>query len=92
MAGMSTAKLFQALRNETTPPRFTTPSKEEVSRTSHTHPATQCRLDTYFGGAICNIDENIDVSREDEAAGVCYRKAGDTTGVRPLCWFKPEAQ
>lgn len=92
MAGMSTAKLFQALRKETTPPRFTTPSKKEVSTTSHSHPATQCRLDTYFNGALCNIDENTDVSREDEATGVCYRKAGDVKGVRPLCWFKPQDQ
>ena len=90
MAGMSTAKLFQDLRGQDTAPDFTTPDTEEVSSTSHSHPATQCRLDTYFAGATCAIDENIDVDERDEATGVCYRASGDTKGVRPLCWFKPE--
>lgn len=90
MAGMSTAKLFQALRNSTTAPDFTTPDAEVVGKTDDQHPATQCRLDTYYSGALCQIDENQDVDQDDEAVGVCYRKSGDTTGVRPLCWFKPD--
>ena len=92
MAGMSTAKLFQALRRQTTAPEFSTPDSTVASRTNHNHPQTQCRLDTYYSGAICNIDDSIDVSMDDEATGVCYRASGDTTGVRPLCWFKPSAQ
>lgn len=92
MAGMSTAKLFQALRNQTESPDFTTPDAKIASKTDHNHPATQCRLDTYYSGALCALDDSIDVSNEDEAVGVCYRSSGDTEGVRPLCWFKPEAQ
>lgn len=91
MAGMSTAKLFQSLRNSPTLPDFTTPDSTIVSRTNHNHPAFQCRLDTYLSGALCNISETIDVDQKDEAVGVCYRKSGDTVGVRPLCWFKPSA-
>lgn len=90
MAGMSTAKLFQALRNQTTAPDFKTPDANTVSRTDHNHPATQCRLDTYYQGALCNISEMIDVDQADEAVGVCYRASGDTEGLRPFCWFKPE--
>ena len=89
MAGLSTAKLFQDLRSQTTAPDFTTPDSNTVSRTNHNHPDTQCRLDTYYAGALCSIDDNIDVDQEDEAVGVCYRASGDTIGVRPLCWFKP---
>ncbi len=89
MAGLSTAKLFQALSRQTTAPDFTTPDPKEVSRTDHNHPKTQCRLDTYFQGALCTIDEMVDVDQDDEAVGVCYRASGDTIGVRPLCWFKP---
>ncbi|MFT6633428.1 MAG: hypothetical protein ACJAS4_003398 [Bacteriovoracaceae bacterium] len=90
MAGLSTAKLFQDLRSQTTAPEFTTPDAEVVSKTNHNHPDTQCRLDTYFAGAICNINDTVDVDQEDEAVGVCYRASGDSVGVRPLCWFKPE--
>jgi hypothetical protein len=90
MAGLSTAKLFQDLRGQTTEPDFTTPDANVVSSTSHSHPATQCRLDTYFSGDLCNIDENIDVDQKDEAVGVCYKASGDTTGLRPNCWFKAE--
>jgi hypothetical protein len=90
MAGLSTAKLFQDLRSQTTAPEFTTPDSKVASKTDHNHPDTQCRLDTYFAGAICNIDDSVDVHQKDEAVGVCYRASGDTTGVRPLCWFKPE--
>ena len=89
MAGLSTAKLFQALRNQSTAPDFTTPDANEVSKTNHNHPETQCRLDTYFQGAICSLSEMVDVDQEDATAGVCNRSAGDLTGVRPLCWFKP---
>lgn len=90
MAGMSTAKLFQALRNSSTAPDFSTPDDDVTSKTDDNHPATQCRLDTYYQGALCNIDETIDVDQKDESVGVCYRKSGDTEGIRPLCWFSPK--
>src|SRR5690606_4753258 len=38
MAGMSVAKLFQALRNSTTAPAFETPDTRVVSSTDHNHP------------------------------------------------------
>jgi hypothetical protein len=88
MAGMSTAQLFQALRNQTTAPDFTTPDASTVSRTNDNHPGTQCRLDTYYAGALCSVDELVDVDQSDEATGTCFRASGDTVGVRPACWFK----
>lgn len=90
MAGLSTANLFQSLRSSDISPDFTTPDPKEVSKTNHAHPATQCRLDTYYQGALCNIDETIDVDQKDETVGICIRKAGDIIGLRPLCWFKPK--
>lgn len=89
MAGLSVSKLFQDLRNQTTSPDFNTPDDNVVSRTNDAHPATQCRLDTYFQGALCTIDELTDVDQDDATVGVCNRSSGDTHGVRPLCWFKP---
>ena len=41
-------------------PSFATPSRESVARTSRKHPKAQCRLDTYFEGALC--PENRDPS------------------------------
>ncbi len=90
MAGLSTARLFQALRNQTTGPQFDTPDTNVVSKTDDAHPATQCRLDTYFAGAICSQLDSDDVDQRDEAVSVCYRDNGDSTGVRPLCWFAPK--
>jgi len=89
MAGLSGAKLFQDLRGQSTAPDFTTPDLRTVNRTNDNHPDTQCRLDTYYSGAICGIDDAQDVDQNDESVGVCYRNSGDTIGVRPLCWFKP---
>lgn len=90
MAGLSTAKLFQSLRKQPEAPKFDTPDANVVRKTDDNHPQTQCRLDTYFAGAICDIDDNTDVDQRDEEAGVCYRANGDSTGVRPLCWFAPK--
>ncbi len=89
MAGLSVSNLFQALSNSTTPPRFTTPDPRVVTSTDHAHPAYQCRLDTYFQGAICQVDDTTDVSNSDEKIGVCHPLNGDSVGTRPLCWFKP---
>jgi hypothetical protein len=89
MAGLSVAKLFQALRKETVAPDFKTPDALVVPRMKDEHPATQCRLDTYFQGALCQMDDATDVSQTDEKVGTCHPSNGDTLGNRPLCWFKP---
>ncbi|MAZ47496.1 MAG: hypothetical protein CME65_02970 [Halobacteriovoraceae bacterium] len=89
LAGHSISTLFQDLRNQTTIPDFSTPSEDEVSQTMHGHPGTQCRLDTYFQGALCGQSEEIDVDQEDPRVGNCNRVDGDPLGVRPLCWYKP---
>ncbi len=91
MAGMSVAKLFQALRNAPTAPAFDTPDRGVVTRTNDAHPAYQCRLDTYFQGSLCEVADNVDVSDSDEKAGTCHPASGHTIGARPLCWFKPAA-
>lgn len=88
MSGMSVAKLFQALSNSATPD-FTTPDTHVVARMDDNHPATQCRLDTYFAGALCGVDDNTPLSDTDAKVGACHPDNGDTVGNRPLCWFKP---
>jgi len=89
MAGASVAGLFAALRNQPEA-KFETPDTNVVAKTDDAHPAHQCRLDTYFQGALCEISFNEDVSQKDEVKGTCHRKIGHETGLRPTCWFKPQ--
>lgn len=88
MAGKSVSDLFSALGNlpET---KFDTPDAAVVSRTDDNHPKSQCRLDTYYQGSLCDISMNEDVSNTDEVKGTCHSALGHNLGTRPLCWFKP---
>lgn len=85
-SGESVAGLFQALRNETTPPKFSTPDTRKVSRMDDNHPGTQCRMDTYFAGFVCSASVNEANSDTDYRTGSCYAPR-DVIGVRPTCWF-----
>jgi hypothetical protein len=90
MAGVSVAGLFAALRNKPEA-QFDTPDTNVVKKTDDAHPAHQCRLDTYFAGALCEKDVNEDVSQKDEVKGTCHGSTGHKIGLRPLCWFKPKS-
>ena len=89
MAAKSTADLLASLRRSDAP-KFDTPDANVVSRTNNRHPAAQCRLDTYFAGSLCDKDMNEDVSQDDPIIGTCSRTDGYQTGLRSLCWYKPE--
>lgn len=89
LAGMSLGNLFRALRNQDKKLKFDTPDKAIVSKTKDGHPAPQCRLDTYYSGALCDRNEFDDISDEDANISLCNRQDGDTIGIRPLCWYKP---
>lgn len=83
MAGMSIAQTIAASRVLPKPLGFGTPSDKIVKKTYERHPHPQCRLDTYFAGALCDKD----VATPD----LCSRKNGDSAiSSRPLCWFKPK--
>jgi hypothetical protein len=100
-ASKSLADLLAALHEVTV--EFETPDESTVEATNHSHPAAQCRLDTYAAGAVCtqNFDKGI-IPGKGESAGqnnrdaelesekyTCTLHAQNTTGVRPSCWFKP---
>jgi hypothetical protein len=89
MAGKSLGELFRALRGQKDEIKFDTPDQSKVSKTDHNHPASQCRLDTYFAGALCNADHYQDVDDSDAEIGTCVRSEEMVLGVRPLCWYKP---
>lgn len=90
MAGKSLAELLGTLRG-TPNVDFDTPDTNVVSTTNDAHPAAQCRMDTYFQGALCDRRISDEVSTDDALAGTCNRIDGYENGNRPLCWYKPES-
>jgi hypothetical protein len=88
MAGDSVARLFASM-SWAKPAKFDTPDPKQVTRTNDNHPATQCRLDTYFQGALCEKSFNEDVTFDSEVTATCHGSTGHTNGLRPRCWFKP---
>jgi hypothetical protein len=88
MAGLSSATLMQQLSNAPAI-SFSTPDSRVVSQTSDMHPAAQCRLDTYYGGSICQVAASEELSDTNAAVGTCATETGATRGYRPFCWYKP---
>lgn len=70
-------------------PSFSSPDTTVVAVTQDTHPAPQCRLDTYVGGSVCPVSAKEALSEADPTAGTCSVEKGWKDGVRPLCWYKP---
>ena len=89
MAGVSVSSLLAELGGSPTP-SFTTPDTSTVGQTDDSHPAAQCRLDTYFQGSMCSKPIAGDMSRSDAFSG-CTKKEGFQTGFRPRCWYAPAA-
>ncbi len=90
-AGMSVAMLFQDLRKNKSKVNFDTPDPSQVTRTDDNHPASQCRLDTYYAGALCTAVVADGVSDDDYRAGSCADSNRFKKGLRPRCWFAPDA-
>jgi hypothetical protein len=82
------AKILSGLDERSTV-NHSTPDLKVVMRTNDNHPAAQCRLDTYFQGALCDKSFSIDVDNKDPIIGSCVKRDGYIDGVRPLCWYKP---
>lgn len=89
LAGESLAKLLGSLGGNANV-KFSTPDPTVATKTNHNHPKGQCRMDTYFQGALCDKDFNIDPSNSDASEGYCSSKDAYKIGLRPLCWFNPK--
>lgn len=90
MAGLSVSELLRQLGNQP-PIRFDTPDPKVVTKMLDSHPPAQCRLDTYFQGALCTVAATTDIGETDPRVGACTRAQGFTHGVRPRCWYLPPA-
>ncbi len=88
MAGLSLAELLASLGGDGIPD-FSTPDKAIVTTTFEAHPASQCRLDTYYAGSLCPVSFSADVSQTDPLLNTCSEERGDKIGVRSRCWYAP---
>jgi len=70
------------------PGRLDTPDTSVVSVTFEDHPATQCRVDIYRAGALCQVSLREPVSRMDPNVGVCTQQI-DPAQQRPRCFYSP---
>lgn len=87
-AGQSLANLLAGLGGDPVP-NVDTPDRSRVDTTNDAHPAAQCRLDTYFAGALCTKGATDDFSATEPNKGACTRSQGFSLGIRPRCWYKP---
>lgn len=71
---------------------FDKPDPSVVTETDDNHPEAQCRLDTYFAGAVCNKSKDVLPDPVDPTVGACAQEKGESLGVRPLCWYLPKAK
>lgn len=90
MAGLSVSNLLAELGGEGAL-SFATPDPTVVDEMMDWHPPAQCRLDTYFQGALCAKRVGAELSSTDPNKGACTARNKDRVGLRPRCWYKPPA-
>jgi hypothetical protein len=90
LAGQSLAAVLASLGEEGVTPKFGTPDPKKVTKTNHAHPAGQCRMDTYWAGAVCDADLSVLMDKKDANVGSCTARNTHKLGLRPLCWFNPK--
>ncbi len=85
MAGLDHANFIKVSSGFTASIDFTTPSQKIVLETKPFIGLPQCQLDTYFEGALCDSDNDVDSLGVD-----CKLSMGAREGTRPHCWYKSE--
>ena len=85
MAGLSLGNLFKVLKKLNKDLKFDTPDPKKVSTTDHNHPAPQCRLDTYFAGALCDKVVSDGVSETDINKAFVQEKEVKSLLEQDLC-------
>lgn len=91
LIGAKLANVLNSLSGDPKAIDFLTPDKSEVTSMYNGHPNAQCRLDTYFAGAVCNAAYTEEFSNDNPLAGACAEEKGDKLGYRPHCWYKPKS-
>ncbi len=87
-AGIVLGHILASLAEDKVMPSVNTPDPSAVTETDDSHPAAQCRLDTYYAGASCTA-ELATFQDNDYHTGSCTAP-NSKIGLRPTCWFKPD--
>src|SRR5690606_24574009 len=69
MASLSAAKMTATLDRGVSP-RLDLRDSSVVTRTYERHPKAQCRLDTYYQGAQCEVKDSVDINDRDLYTGM----------------------
>lgn len=79
-------------------PSISLKDKSIVNSTSITHPPSQCRLDTFLNGVMCDVSDELDTLatlKESTIATTPLKCKTDflsrEANVRPSCWFNEKA-
>ncbi len=100
LASKALADLLAVLE-KSPPTKFEIQDKSQVQKTFVSHPAAQCRLDTYMAGAACTAPFDLNVIPGKGARGgensaaveaatskyFCTNTKTQAYAVRPGCWF-----
>lgn len=86
IAGLSASRVSADIR-QVLPTNINTPDLSIVKEVYEKHPKPQCRLDTYFQGAICGVDASELLSPKRPELGTCHPLNKHEIGLRPQCWF-----
>jgi len=89
-ASLHISKIMESINNDG-PIDFQTPDHSVVPRTLSDHPRSQCRLDTFLQGALCEVSYKKELSKNNPVKGACNRTTHHVLGNRPLCWYKPKS-
>lgn len=87
--GYILANILNKLSGSSTIINFDASSGPQVNRTNNNHPEAQCRLHTYYNGALCGVSFSDELSQTSPVPGACAEEKGDKIGVRDRCWYKP---
>lgn len=87
LAGKSLARLLGSLSGNAEVV-FSKPDPKVATTTDHNHPKAQCRMDTYFQGALCVNDHDELPDMDDVRKGYCTAIEDFKIGLRPACWYK----
>jgi hypothetical protein len=88
MGGLALAHVLGSLSsNDIGKIDFANRDRNIVTVSEEGHPAAQCRLDTYFAGAVCRISADQPFGLNDSRTGACHPSRMENFGARPACWF-----
>ena len=90
LAGQTVSNILSQLSGDDKLPSFETLDTSKVDTTMDGHPAAQCRMQTYFSAALCNVDYKTKLSDFDPIPGACSEENGQSIGVRARCWYAPQ--